>query len=90
VRESFFRPSVVRRNVLGIEGQDVRYRDFSRITRPSAGAGLMLAVEVELKRAFSSCKVVLRALRALAMSTVLDVPDCGMGDAAGGITAFWM
>jgi hypothetical protein len=76
--------------MFGIERQDVRYRDFSGITRPSAGADLVLAVEVELKRVFSSCKVVLRALRALAMSTVLDVPDGVVGDATGGITAFWV
>jgi hypothetical protein len=87
--QCFFWPGVSGCDLFGVESENVRYGDLSGITLV-LGCDLVLAVEVLLKRTLSSCKVVLSALRALAKSTVFDVPGGGVRDAAGFIASLGM
>src|SRR5215471_15977376 len=87
--QCFFRSGVFRRDLFGVECENVRYGDLSGITLV-LDCGPVLTVEVLLKRPLSSCKVVLSALRALPKSTIFDVPDGGVRDAARFIASLGM
>src|SRR5215471_16846141 len=76
--QCFFRSGVFHRDLFGVESENVRYGDLSGITLV-LDCGPVLTV-----------KVVLSALRALPKSTIFDVPDGGVRDAARFIASLGM
>jgi hypothetical protein len=86
-RQTLLWPGVVGDDALGVEGENVSYRDFSGITSAFPRSCRVLAVEVSFKCLFSSATVCAAALCALLVSTIDDEPDGRVGDTAPGVPA---